>query len=65
MTAHGMTNDLPHGIRMKGGVAAVSDSGGFVAIVHSWDNEDCLGEPAEWVCPKVFPTESAAMRYYK
>ena len=65
MTAHGKTNDLPHGIRMKGGVAAAPDSGGFVAIVHSWDNEDCLGEPAEWVSSKVFPTESAAMRYYK
>ena len=65
MTPHGKTSDLPQGIRMKGGVAVDPDSGGFVAIVHSWDNEDCLGEPAEWVSSKVFPTERAAMRYYK
>ena len=50
---------------MKGGVAFHPDSEGFVAIVHSWDNEDCLGEPTEWVSSKVFPTENAAMRYYK
>jgi hypothetical protein len=65
MTAQGASNELPSGIRMKGGVAFNPDSNGFVAIVHSWDNVDCLGEPSEWISSKVFPTENAAMRYYK
>ena len=50
---------------MKGGVAFDPESNGFVAIVHSWDNQDCLGEPSEWVSSKAFPTENAAMRDYK
>ncbi len=56
---------LPAGIRMKGGVAYDAEVGGFVAIVHSWDNTECVGEPTEWTSEKVFPTEGAAMRYYK
>ena len=65
MAREGAGNELPYGIRMKGGIAFDPESNGFVAIVHSWDNKDCLGEPDEWVSSKVFPTENAAMRYYK
>jgi hypothetical protein len=38
---------------------------GFVAIVHTWDNVHAYGEPEEWRTPQVFPTEEAAMAYYK
>lgn len=65
MAAEGARNELPYGIRMKGGVAFDPEANGFVAIVHSWGNKDCLGEPEEWVSSKVFRTENAAMRYYK
>ena len=65
MTSESNSSGLPQGIRMKGGVSFDPDSEGFVAIVHSWDNPDCLGKPTEWVSSKVFPTEDAAMRYYK
>ncbi len=50
---------------MKGGVAFDEELDGFVAIIHSWDNVDCLGEPTEWQSERVFSTEDEAMRYYK
>jgi len=50
---------------MKGGVRYDPSVGGFVAIVHTWDNVLCAGEPQEWRSPQVFPTEEAAMQYYK
>jgi hypothetical protein len=53
------------GIRMKGGVRYDPSINGFVAIVHSWDNVLCVGEPQEWRTSQVFPTEEAALRYYK
>jgi len=56
---------LTSGIRMKGGVRFDPTVSGFIAIVHKWDNVDCHGEPEEWRYPKVFPTEEAAMQYYK
>ena len=56
---------LKPAIRMKGGVRFDSYSGGYVAIVHSWDNMECHGEPKEWRDPKVFATEDEAMHYYK
>lgn len=34
MTAEDAINELPYGIGMKGGVAFVPESGGFVVIVH-------------------------------
>jgi hypothetical protein len=37
----------------------------FAAIVHSWDNVHGVGKPKEWRTPQVFPTEAAAMDYYK
>jgi hypothetical protein len=60
-----LPKELTPGIRMKGGVSFDPEANGFVAIVHKWDNVHCLGEPEEWRYPKVFPTEEAAMEYYK
>jgi hypothetical protein len=56
---------LTPGIRMKGGVRFDPMVDGFVAIVHTWDNVHCHGEPEEWRSPQVFSTEEAAMQYYK
>ena len=56
---------LKPGIRMKGGVLYDPSLKGFVAIVHSWDNVLCAGEPQEWRTTQVFPTEEAALQYYK
>lgn len=53
------------GIRMKGGVRYDPQAGGFFAIVHSWDNALGIGQPKEWRYPQAFPTEDAAMSYYK
>jgi hypothetical protein len=50
---------------MKGGVRFENALNGYIAIVHTWENTTCDGEPAEWCSPKVFPTEEEAMRYYK
>ena len=52
-------------IRMKGGVRYDPSINGFVAIVHSWDNALCVGELQEWRTSQVFPTEEAALQYYK
>ncbi len=43
----GANDNIPAGVRMKGGVAYDSIEEGFVAIVHSWDNVECFGEPFE------------------
>lgn len=53
------------GLRVKRGVASDPAGKGFVAIIHSWDNIDCKGEPLEWRTPTTFPTEEKAMAYYK
>jgi hypothetical protein len=50
---------------VKGGVRFDPDVNGFVAIVHTWDNMYAYGEPEVWRTPQVFPTEEAAMEYYK
>ncbi|MGB0387804.1 MAG: SEC-C metal-binding domain-containing protein [Ardenticatenaceae bacterium] len=52
-------------LRMKGGVLYDPEENGFFAIVHTWDNMFAYGEPEEWRAPQRFPTEKAAMRYYK
>jgi hypothetical protein len=56
---------LKPGIRMKGGVHYDPAVNGFVAIVHTWDNVSCIGEPQEWRTTQVFSTEAAALQYYK
>jgi hypothetical protein len=50
---------------MKGGVLFDPEAGGFVVIVHTWDNVACRGEPEEWRYAEVFATEDTAMQYYK
>jgi len=50
---------------MKGGVRYDDDSKGYLVIVHIWDNIHARGEPDEWRAEEIFPTEDAAMRYYK
>ena len=44
------------------GLASVA---AFLVIVHTWGNVAGHGDPTEWCAPEVFPTEEAAMRYYK
>ncbi len=50
---------------MKGGVAFDSDAHAYRAVVHSWDNAECIGEPREWLSNETFPTDDAAMNFYK
>ena len=52
-------------IRMKGGVMFDPESRAYMAIVHSWDNAECRGEPEEWRDQRLFATEDAAMQHYK
>jgi hypothetical protein len=56
---------LPHGMRVKGGIRYDPEAGGFIVIVHVWDNVECIGEPQEWRYPEVYQDEEEAMRYYK
>ena len=56
---------LKPGIRMKGGVGYNDTKNAYVAIVHTWDNIECIGEPQEWESSDTFPTENEAMEYYK
>ena len=57
--------DLPYGVRMKGGIIFDEKLRAYIAIVHSWDNVHCLGEPEEWRSQEVFSNEDDAMNYYK
>lgn len=52
-------------LRMKGGVAFDPITNSYRAIVHSWGNAECLGEPEEWQSTETFPSEDAAMAFYK
>ena len=52
-------------LRMKGGVKLIPDGNDYAAVVHTWDNLDCKGEPKEWVSSDTFSTEDEAMEYYK
>jgi len=61
----GEMEGLGPAMRMKGGVRFDPYAGGYFAIVHSWDNIHCHGEPKEWRYPKAFATEDEAMRHYK
>ena len=57
--------NLPAGIRMKGGVIFDEELAAYIPIVHSWDNVDCIGQPKEWRSEEVFSNEDDAMNYYK
>ena len=52
-------------VRMKGGVAFDPAINAYRAIVHSWDNIGCIGDPQEWQSSETFTSEDAAMTYYK
>ena len=52
-------------IRMKGGVSFDPTANAYRAIVHSWDNAECIGEPQEWRSVQTFASEDAAMTFYK
>ena len=52
-------------IRMKGGVSFDPVANAYRAIVHSWDNAECIGEPQEWQSTETFESEDAAMAFYK
>ena len=56
---------LKAGIRMKGGTSFDPMLNAYRAIVHTWDNVECTGEPKEWVSKEVFDTEDQAMDFYK
>jgi hypothetical protein len=56
---------LKAGIRMKGGTSFDPVLNAYRAIVHTWDNVECLGEPKEWASHEVFDTEDQAMAFYK
>jgi hypothetical protein len=63
--SEGGPSGLQGGIRMKGGVGLDSHSEKFRAIVHSWNNVDCIGEPTEWQSDESFDSEDDAMSFYK
>ena len=52
-------------MRMKGGVSFDPAAKAYRAIVHSWDNAECIGEPQEWQSAETFASEDAAMTFYK
>ena len=58
-------SDLKAGVRMKGGTAFDPLHNAFRAIVHTWDNVECTGQPAEWKSKEQFDTEDEAMVFYK
>jgi hypothetical protein len=58
------TAGLEAAIRMKGGISFDPAANAYRAIVHSWDNASCIGEPQEWQSTKTFPSEDAAMTFY-
>lgn len=56
---------LKPAIRMRGGVAFDPEAHAYRAIVHSWGNSDCDGEPDEWQSAQTFQSEDGAMAFYK
>ncbi len=59
------TAGLKAAIRMKGGVSFDPAANVYRAIVHSWDNAECNGEPREWQSAGTFASQDAAMTFYK
>ncbi len=50
---------------MKGGVSFDPVVDAYRAVVHTWDNRDCIGDPKEWLSGETFPTDDEAMVFYK
>ena len=61
----GTRSGLAAAIRMKGGVSFDPAATAYRAIVHSWDNAECIGEPQKWQSAETFESEDAAMTFYK
>lgn len=59
------TAGLTAAIRMKGGVCYDPAAKAYRAIVHSWDNAECIGEPQECQSAEAFASEDVAMAFYK
>jgi hypothetical protein len=59
------TSGLKAAVRMKGGVSFDPTANAYRAIVHCWDNVECLGTPQEWQSSETFASEDAAMEFYK
>jgi SEC-C motif len=59
------TAGLAAAIRMKGGVGFDPAANAYRAIVHSWNNAECIGAPREWQTAETFESEDAAMAFYK
>ena len=59
------TAGLTAAIRMKGGVSYDPAANAYRAIVHSWDNAECIGAPQEWQSAETFASEDVAMSFYK
>ena len=56
---------LTPAVRMKGGVSFDPATNAYRAMVHSWDNVECIGEPQQWQSAETFTSEDAAMTFYK
>jgi len=63
--ANSAPSGLKAAIRMKGGVSFDPVANAYRAIVHSWSNAECSGEPVEWRSAETFPSDDAAMIFYK
>jgi hypothetical protein len=50
---------------MKGGASFDPAANAYRAIVHLWDNAECIGAPQEWHSAETFASEDAAMTFYK
>lgn len=59
------TVGLTAAIRMKGGVSFDPAANAYRAVVHSWDNAECVGKPKEWQSAETFESEDSAMIFYK
>ena len=61
----GSGSSLQAAIRMKGGVAYDPEDDVYRAVVHSWDNTECDGDPSEWLSAESYRSEDEAMSFYK
>jgi len=58
-------SSLPAAFRIKGGIMYDPEDEVYRAVVHSWDNAESEGEPAEWLSAEFFSSEDEAVYFYK
>lgn len=51
--------------RLKGGVQFDPKVNAFRAIIHFWNNGECIGPPKEWQSYEMFSMEEDALAFYK